>query len=93
MVHLRSESGVPQIIAVSALVSDPSFQAKAEPPDKPSGPVLDRTAILDGLPEAERTRVLAMQAHLYETTTASAAATPTNPPPANHGPSSTRSYP
>lgn len=68
-VHLRSESGVPQIIAMAALVADPTFQAKAVPPDKPAGPVLDRTAILEGLPETERKRVLQMQAHLHEVTT------------------------
>lgn len=68
-VELRSESGVPQVVAVAALVADPSFQTKVRPPDKPAGPVLDHTAVLDGLPDAERTRVIEMQAHLYEATT------------------------
>jgi putative transposase len=90
VVHLRSESGVPQIIAVAALVADPTFQAKAVPPDKPAGPVLDHTAILDGLPAAERTRVTEMQAHLHEVTPGSAAATATPPPTGNPAPSTPR---
>lgn len=69
VVHLRSEAGMPQVIAVSALVSDPSFQATTIPPERPAGSALDRTAILDGLPDTERKRVLDMDTHLHEATT------------------------
>lgn len=70
--RLRSEAGHVQIIMVAALLADPTFHpaaAPAAPPPSGSDLVLDVEALLDGVEEAERRRVLDMQAHLPEVTT------------------------
>lgn len=84
-VRLRSEAGQMQIILVGALLSDPSFHACAVEPateqsieDSPGGAanpfggtglVADRDAVLLSLPEAERSRVTELEAHLLEVET------------------------
>lgn len=71
-VRLRSEGGHTQIILAGTLLADPTFRLATQPPE-PAGDdaslALDPEALLAGIDEAERRRVLDMQAHLLEVTT------------------------
>jgi len=71
-VRLRSDSGHTQIIMAAALMADPTFRLASQPAEPASDDkklTLDPEALLAGIDDTERRRVLDMQAHLLEVTT------------------------
>lgn len=69
--RLLSETGAPQIALTSALIADPSFRSETAPPERSpiQDTALDPGAQLETIPQAERTRVLDLEAHILEATT------------------------
>jgi putative transposase len=67
-IRLCSRTGRTQLVLPGALIADASFR-QADRSATASGMSLDREAVLLGLPEAERQRVLRLEEHLIEADT------------------------
>lgn len=78
-VRLRSESGTAQLILTAELLADASFQSAVADPRETAELTLDCEALLAEVDTVERRRVLAMEAHLLESTTGYRSGNPVDP--------------
>ncbi|MDL4813148.1 Mu transposase C-terminal domain-containing protein [Actinomadura opuntiae] len=78
-VRLQSETGHGQIVGLAELIADPSYGAAAAPADAEEGIRLEPSAVLEGLPDDVKKRVLELEAHLLEATTGYRSGDPAHP--------------